>query len=302
MSEHIKEPVRALLAGIVDYAGLFPPSALSMPEAVINYATYKNSNYNWMLGRFVVPVGRLAEFTESAKDFFTRGERGDGWKLSVLASEDIYETVRLVEDFNAAHAPFAECDSLEIKADSASLIESCAAVVPPQFTGYFEIPMGSRDFGEIIVALALTKQRAKIRTGGTTPEAFPRPDEVTRFIRTCTAANVPFKATAGLHHPVRCQKSLTYEKDAPVGMMYGFLNVFLAAAFARLGFKPALLNELLEDEWAESFIFDASGVWWRQEHFLSTAQLKLLRERSAISFGSCSFEEPIADLQEMEIL
>lgn len=300
MSEHIKESVRALLDGIVDYAGLFPPSGLSMPEAVINYATYKNSNYNWMLGRFIVPVGRLAEFTGSAKDFFTRSGQA-AWKLSVLASEDIYETVRLVEDFNAEHAPFAQCDTLEIKADSASFIESCAAAVPPQFTGYFEIPIGEQ-LAESVVTLAISGQRAKLRTGGTTPEAFPRPDEITRFIRTCSAANVPFKATAGLHHPVRCQKSLTYEKDSPVGMMYGFLNVFLAAAFARQGFKPSLLNELLEDEWTESFVFDANGVWWRQEHFLSSAYLKLLRERGAISFGSCSFEEPIADLQDLEIL
>jgi hypothetical protein len=300
MSEHIQESVRALLAEIVDYAGLFPPSALSMPEAVINYATYKNSNYNWMLGRFVVPVGRLGEFAESAKDFFTRGGQ-DAWKLSVLASEDIYETVRTVEDFNAEHAPFAQCDALEIKADSASLIKKCVEASPPHFTNYFEIPIGE-GLADLIVTLAVTRQCAKLRTGGTTPEAFPRPDEITRFIRTCSAANVAFKATAGLHHPVRCQKSLTYEKDAPIGMMYGFLNVFLAAAFARQGFKPSVLNELLEDEWTESFVFDANGVWWRQEHFLSTAQLRLLRERAAISFGSCSFEEPIADLQDLEIL
>lgn len=300
MSEHIKESVRVLLSEIVDYAGLFPPSALSMPEAVINYATYKNSNFNWMLGRFVVPVARLEEFTASAKDFFTRGQ--ETWKLSVLASDDIYETVLLVEEFNAEHAPHAQCDALEIKAGSVALIEQIAGIVPPHYTNYFEIPLISKDFGEMVVALAMTKQRAKIRTGGTTPEAFPRPDEITRFIRTCAAANIPFKATAGLHHPVRCQKSLTYEKDAPVGMMYGFLNVFLAAAFARQGFKPALLNELLEDEWTESFIFDANGVWWRQEHFLNTAQLRLLRERAAVSFGSCSFEEPIADLQDLEIL
>lgn len=300
MSENIKESARVLLAGIVDYAGLFPPSALSMPEAVINYATYKNSNFNWMLGRFIVPATRLDEFTASAQDFFTRDK--EAWKLSVLASEDIYETVRAVEDFNAEYAPYAECDTLEIKADSVSAIEEIVHIVPPPLMNYFEIPLISKDFGEMIVTLAIRKQRAKIRTGGTTPEAFPRADEITRFIRTCAAANIPFKATAGLHHPVRCQKSLTYEKDAPVGMMYGFLNVFLAAAFARQGFKPALLNELLEDEWTESFIFDANGVWWRQEHFLNTTQLRLLRERAAVSFGSCSFEEPITDLQDLEIL
>jgi len=299
MSENIKESARVLLAGIVDYAGLFPPSALSMPEAVINYATYKNSNYNWMLGRFVVPATRLDEFAASAKDFFTRDK--EAWKLSVLAGESVYETVRAVEDFNAEYAPYAECDALEIKTDSDSLIKEIAADVPPQLTNYFEIPIGEQ-LADLVVTLAITGQRAKLRTGGTTPEAFPRAEEITRFVRACAAANVPFKATAGLHHPVRCQKSLTYEKDAPVGMMYGFLNVFLAAAFARQGFKPALLNELLEDEWTESFVFDDNGVWWRQEHFLNTTQLRLLRERAAISFGSCSFEEPIADLQDLEIL
>lgn len=299
MSENFKESARVLLAGIVDYAGLFPPSALSMPEAVINFATYKNSNYNWMLGRFIVPATRLDEFAASAKDFFTRDK--EAWKLSVLASENVYETVRLVEDFNAEHAPYAECDTLEIKADSDSLIREIAADVPPQFTNYFEIPIGEQ-LADLVVTLAITGQRAKLRTGGTTPEAFPRVEEITRFVRTCSAANIPFKATAGLHHPVRCQRSLTYEKDAPVGLMHGFLNVFLAAAFARQGFKPALLNELLEDEWTESFTFDDNGVWWRQEHFLNTMQLRLLRERGAISFGSCSFEEPIADLQDLEIL
>ncbi len=64
----LKESVRALLSEIVDYAGLFPPSQLSMSEAVSNYATYKNSNHSWMLGRFVVPVNRLDEFAESAKN------------------------------------------------------------------------------------------------------------------------------------------------------------------------------------------------------------------------------------------
>src|SRR5687767_4625549 len=106
--------IRALLSEIVDYAGLFPPSKLSMSEAVINYAKYKNSNYDWMLGRFVVPVARLEEFLENARDFFGRDPE-NGWHLSVLASEDIYETVRLIIEFNAEFAPYAVIDSLELK-------------------------------------------------------------------------------------------------------------------------------------------------------------------------------------------
>ena len=98
----VKESVRALLAGAVDYAGLFPPAGLSMPEAVINYATYKNSNYNWMLGRFVVTAARLGEFYEVARDFISR-DASRAWRLAVVAGEDVFETLRLIDDFNAAN-------------------------------------------------------------------------------------------------------------------------------------------------------------------------------------------------------
>ena len=295
-----KKSIRALLAEIVDYAGLFPPSALSMPEAVINYATYKNSNYNWMLGRFVVSVKRLDEFLETAKDFFTRDKTGI-WRLSVLASEDVYDTIRKIENFNAENAPNAVCDSLEIKANTISVIEKAAEIVPPNFTTYIEIPNGD-NLAEMVSTLAVKHLRGKIRLGGVTKEAFPRIDEISRFMRTCLAANVPFKATAGLHHPVRCQKPLTYEENAPTGTMNGFLNVFLAAGFIRQGFKMSVIYELLEDEMAENFVFDAGGILWRQEFLLSTAQIKNLRETGIISFGSCSFEEPIEDLQQIKLL
>lgn len=294
-----KASVRALLAEIVDYAGLFPPAQLSMADAVINYATYKNSNYNWMLGRFVCPVARLDEFADSAKEFFSRDKKA--WRLSALASEDIYETVREIENFNGEHKDYAVCDALELKANAGAQIEQQSETIPPELATYFEISV-DENLGDSVATLAICGRRAKIRTGGITPGAFPSAAEITRFIRTCVAANVPFKATAGLHHPLRCVKPLTYEKNAAVGAMHGFLNVFLATAFLRQGYKTNLINELLEDDWAESFSFDDNGVLWRQEHFISAAQLKNLREKNIISFGSCSFDEPISDLQTIGIL
>jgi hypothetical protein len=292
--------IRALLSEIVDYAGLFPPSKLSMTEAVINYAKYKNSNYNWMLGRFVVPVARLDEFLENAREFFGRDAK-NGWHLSVLASEDIYETVRLIIEFNAEFAPFAMIDTLEVKAESNAEIEYIADAVPDDLPTFFEIPL-DKNLGELIATLAIKKRFGKIRMGGVTEDVFPKIGQIMRFIRTCLAANLPFKATAGLHHPVRCFKPLTYEKDAPEGMMNGFLNVFLAVAFMKMAYKRSLIRELLQDEWGESFIFDNFGVLWRQEYFLSVSQLAELRRKNIISFGSCSFEEPIADLQEIGLL
>ena len=90
----------------------------------------------------------------------------------------------------------------------------------------------------LIAAMAGTGAHAKIRTGGVTPEAFPQATSVARFIHACAMADVGFKATAGLHHPVRGEFNLTYEPACPRGVMYGFLNVFMAAALAmsaRLG-------------------------------------------------------------------
>lgn len=294
------ESIRALLSEIVDYAGLFPPSQLSMPEAVINYATYKNSNYNWMLGRFVVPISRLDEFLDSARDFISR-DPGSGWRLSALANEDIYDTVGRIIEFNAANSPHVQIDTLEVKANSSAAIEYIAEAVPPDLPTYYEIPL-TGDIADLIATLAIRDQRAKIRMGGITPESFPKTWHIIRFIGTCLAANLPFKATAGLHHPVRCFKPLTYQQNAPEGMMNGFLNIFLAVAFLRLAYKRSLIKELIEDEWSESFMFDDNGVLWRQEYFLSTEHLRYLRRKNIISFGSCSFEEPIEDLQEIGLL
>src|SRR5688572_27061353 len=216
------QSVRVLLSGIIDYAGLFPPSQLSMPEAVINYATYRSSNYGWMLGRFVAPVSRLVEFIESAGDLLPRG--GEPWRLSVIAGEDINETIRTVRDFNRMNATKAIADVLEVRANTVSKIENTVFALPPEVTAYFEIATGET-LPELVTALALKGQRAKLRTGGVTRQDFPSSKAIIRFVRTCMAANVPFKATAGLHHPLRCFRPLTYAEDAPQGTMHGFLNV-----------------------------------------------------------------------------
>lgn len=294
-----KESLRVLLTEIVDYAGLFPPSQLTMDEAAANYAEYKKGEYNWMLGRFVVPAARLEEFAGSAKTFFANAV--DVWKLSALASEDVNETVSAIEDFNREHAPFAVCDALEIKAETGARIEEIAESLPPELNAYFEIPLGE-NLADSIATLAICGQRAKIRTGGVVPGAFPPAKQIARFMKTCLAANVPFKATAGLHHPLRSEKPLTYEKDAPVGEMNGFLNVFLAAALLLRGFTFDTLREFFEDRRAENFRFEDDGVLWREDYFIATAHLKILRSKNIISFGSCSFDEPVEDLRELGFL
>jgi hypothetical protein len=294
-----KESVRVLLSGIIDYAGLFPPSQISMPEAVLNYATYRSSNYGWMLGSFVVPAARLDEFLESGRELISG--RDGPWRLSVLAGEDINDTIKRVERFNKANSERVICDTLEVKANTVSKIENTVKILPEGVTAYFEIAMNGQ-FAELVSTLALKGQRAKIRTGGVRREEFPISREIIRFVRTCMAANVPFKATAGLHHPMRCFKPLTYSENAPEGTMHGFLNVLMMTGFARESFRVSLLEEIMEEEFEEVFTFEENGVRWRGDHFLSVAQLANLRSKGMNSFGSCSFDEPIADLRGFGLL
>lgn len=295
------ESVRALLNEIIDYAGLFPPSQVSMSEAVLNYATYRNSNYGWMLGRFILPVSRLEEFYESAKEFLPKGREAT-WRLSALAGEDLSQTIRTINEFNRKHSERVICDVLEVKAATVSKIENTMASLPKAITPYFEVAPIGRTFVDLVATLGIKKLRAKIRTGGVTRDDFPQTRDIIRFVRTCMAANVPFKATAGLHHPIRCFKPLTYAPDAPQGTMHGFLNVLLMTGFARESFRVSLLEEIMEEEFEEVFEFTEAGVNWRGSHLLTISHIERLRVKGMHSFGSCSFDEPVADLQELGIL
>jgi hypothetical protein len=294
--------LRDLLLGLIDYAGLFPPAALDMPTAARKYADYRESEYRWALGRFVVPVARLDEFEKAAEGILPSGaqERGEFWRLSALGGGDLSSDLNRIAEFNQKRAGAAVIDTIEIKAGRAGDIENAMSLTPANLTPYFEIPIGG-DPAELIKSVAETEARAKVRTGGVTADAFPSSFDLARFIKICAEDDVPFKATAGLHHPLRSVNRLTYAPDSASAMMHGFLNVFLAAAFAQSGMEVDRLVELLEEKSPEAFQFDSGGVTWRDE-MIVRGQLRNSRNLLAIAFGSCSFEEPIDDLKKIGLL
>ena len=226
----LAKSAKALFSGLIDYAGLFPPAALSMADAVRNYDAYRRGEHAWMLGRFVVPAAKMGEVP---------GE----FPLALVAP------------------PMEVTDSVYVETDD-------------------------------IDVLAARGLRAKIRTGGVTADAFPDAARVAGFNARCAERGVAFKATAGLHHPIRCIKPLTYEPDAPTGTMHGFVNVFMAAALVN---HAATI--LMETD-ARAFEFGDDAAAWRG-HSIGTEDLTRIRNEFAISFGSCSFEEPVADLKEL---
>jgi hypothetical protein len=313
----VGKTVEVLLRQLIDYAGLFPPAGLGMLQAVTNYDSYMRSEYSWMLGRFVVPVARLDEFgealgrlpvTDSEPWNPTHRKVRDEWGtlgLSVLLGPEPDADIARIVAFNARSASSgrgwsAVVESVEVKVGSPADVACMAGIIPRELATYFEIPLAGQE-RECIAAVAECGRRAKIRTGGETADKFPDSARVVEFVRLCALAKVPFKATAGLHHPIHSVHRLTYQPESPSGMMHGFLNVFLAAAFVKARMETSLAVELLEEQSAAAMQFDSEGVEWR-EHWLSWQEIATARQDFSVSFGSCSFAEPVDDLRSLGLL
>jgi hypothetical protein len=233
----IPASLRALMARLIDYAGLYPPAELPLPEVLENYQTYMDSAEAWMLNRLVLPEARLAE-----------APLHEGWRVTLLV------------DSEPGPLP-AQVETLETRLSHRLSLPT-----------YCEAPLG-----------AIQGAFAKLRTGGLTPEAIPPPEVLAHFLCAAAARRMAFKATAGLHHPIRAT-------------MHGFVNVFVAATFAWQGAERAVVLDILNDADASGFCFLDGGLEWRGRS-LETAQIQAARRDFAHSFGSCSFAEPVADLR-----
>ena len=173
-------------------------------------------------------------------------------------------------------------------------------MLPRWAQAYVEVPIAD-DPAPLVAALGRSGLRAKVRTGGVTADAFPRARDLVRFLRACAVAGVPCKATAGLHHPLRAEYRLTYRPDSASATMYGFLNVFLTAAWLREGLAEADAVRLLEERDSGAIRVTEGGFEWRGRG-LGHEAIARARDAGIVSFGSCSFTEPIGDLQSLGLL
>lgn len=304
--------LRTLLDGLIDYAGLFPPAALDMGAAAAEYAAQRASAHAWALGRFVCPAARLAELAEVA------AVQGAPWPVAALVGADVQADCDAIVRLRETHGERFVVDVVEGRAADPEAIEAFSDALPDLVEGYVEIPIAD-DPAALLDVAADHLLSAKIRTGGLTPDAFPPAAQIARFMVRCAERGLSFKATAGLHHPLRGEYRLTYVDAAPHGTMYGFLNVFMAAALAYDGGDDAMLVRVLEEREPRAFIVRDDAIGWADPAWPSgfrdpegrpvlnvravrREQLAAMRTDFARAFGSCSFAEPIADLHALSLL
>lgn len=264
-----------------------------MNAAVESYSEHRNGSWSDLLGRFVVPVARLAEFADAAQSLLPRAGVMP-WQLSAIAGPESASDRPLIDAFNFRRTG-AKVAAVEAKAESPEQVAEIAASFPPDVEVWIELP-ATTEGRACLPEVARTGRGAKLRTGGVTAEAFPRAEAVVEFLIDCHALGVPAKATAGLHHPLTGVYPLTYEPGSPRAAMFGFVNLLLASTLIHSGGSATEAVDLLSDPEARHFGCSSEALTWKDRRF-TRAQLSDTRDFLLRSFGSCSFNEPVEGLQ-----
>ena len=230
---------RAALTAVIDHAPLFPPASLPMPDALDEDRRARADENSWLLSRLVWPASRLDEL------------QGEDRALSVL--------------LDGPYSGDPRAQAIETRWESG--LEGLAG------EAYVELPLGE-ELEERVAELAERGLRAKVRCGGV---EVPSRAALGFFLRACRDAGVPFKATAGLHHPLATAE------------WHGFLNVLAACAF--------------EDEEAlEGHVSLTPEVLRWGDRRAGADELARVRREQLVAVGSCSFFEPVDELTELGIL
>lgn len=293
--------LRQLLARIVDYAGIFPPAQLSLPEAINTYDRAHSSPHCWMLDRFVLPATLLPEFIKLLSSEVASSSQP--WSLSVIVSKNWRSELKQIYQATKTgrhNQPSIQISSLEVAPLLPVEIRSIRLEIPAEVDTFFEIPFNV-DLDPYLDILHTIGAGAKLRTGGITSDAFPDSTQLGQRILSLANARIPFKVTAGLHHALQGH-CLTHALNETSTTMHGFLNVAIASAFA---YQQAItLNEavaILEASSIDSFQLSDIEIGWH-ESFLPILAIEQSRQQFFRSFGSCSFEEPIHDLYDLKLL
>jgi hypothetical protein len=272
--------IDVLMSRAIDYAGMFPPANLPLAEALCKWNEYQLHPNAGFLGSFVLRAALVAGLEHAPA------------RVSVL--------VRAQEITRRSHVHL-KAESVEIDLPPEAYSNGHHALCDFLDTAGSAFPNAGRIFIELDwrknyapLMSAICERRSsfgvKLRTGGLTPESIPPSADVARFLLAAAAHELPLKATAGLHVPVP-------NVNPGVGArMHGFLNFFCAGflAFSGRGSGDSIAR-VLEEFTYEHFSFGEDSMRCGATVFLKD-EVERLRARYILSFGSCSFLEPVEHL------
>jgi len=294
---------KALLSGIIDYAGFFPPAKLDYNTALNNYCNYRESSFSWILSRFISPTKKFEELRS-----YINNNSIDTIKIvSILRPADSY-----VKYISQLSSEYELISSLPNKVD-VDFIETTLPnnIEPLDYSGlvtaiketfdnynYNKLFIESRiiNYEDIDVNNYVNGIGIKIRCGGPVLESVPSLESLAHTISYVASNNIPIKFTAGLHHPIR------HFDPILSGMVHGFINVFVASliAYDNINNHDMIINVLMDED-PSNFIFNDSSLSYR-DISISLERIEEIRSMFLYSFGTCSFDDPIDDLTSLGII
>lgn len=234
---------------------------------------------------------------------FMAGE--EPWEIGVILDADPGEGVAAAQTFHAEMQPAATITSVEAKPlgstpESISALVGTLVSIQPEVVPFVEVSQ-EQPFGDQIKTVANALRDlghvggVKIRCGGLDASLFPDPGTVASFILEATNAKLPFKATAGLHQPIR-----HYVEELNV-WRHGFVNLLVAAAVAEAGYGIETVSAVIAETDAEAFAISAAFITWRELSIPGPA-VRRVRTSGFVAYGSCDFFEPVEALASLSFL
>ena len=249
-----------------DDAAIFPPGNAAMEDAVRAHVAVQGSPLGRHVGPFVCSAPRLPAL-------------GDAVVKSGVESLDLALVTpagQAQAAISAAHDdPRLRLRAVEVSGTHAgdslpTVPEGAQLFVERSVKPPFDLPPGGA---------------LKLRTGGETADAFPDDTRLAAALASAVREDLRFKLTAGLHSAVRHTDTTTSFEH------HGFLNVVLAVHAALTGsddLTPILAERDPAVVAAAITELDEGARGRVRSHFLS--------------FGTCSFLEPIDDLRRLGLV
>ena len=292
----------ASFGALIDYAGVFPPASLAVEDAVREYRARTEGPDAWAIGRFLVRASQLESLGAVATSTFRRGDRP--WRVGVVFDLGVGASATVAQAFHHEMSPAMEVTAAEVRypedeAGVRSVLETVATIDRDVAT-FIEVDT-DRPLRTQIETIDRELRRsgqtggAKLRCGGLAADAFPSVDVVTEFLWEASLTDMPFKATAGLHQPIR-------HHDPELGVMrHGFVNLLAASAACDEGENRETVRAIVEEDDPSAFELNATALRWRDVTLPGSA-VRRSREDGFIAFGSCDLDEPLSALSALGFL
>jgi hypothetical protein len=277
------DAVPALFAALVDDAGLFPPERLPMDAAVARHRADEAAGHPVLTQRFLCPASMLGGLRQ-------RLGPDERWRIGLITDIALDDLRGMLIVLDAD--PRLTLETIELRlppGKPGQAVERVLAAVGERdgTTTCVELSPAATGWEDALAAVADRGLWAKVRCGGLEAAAFPTTAQLAAFLRATAAADVAFKATAGLHHALRYH-------DAATGFdHHGFLNLLLATCRA--------VDAGDADEVEAALAIENSRELADQARAVSPGSAQRARSRFR-AYGSCSTSEPIEDLAELGLI